>query len=262
MVESVSSDDGPKRVLSILQPGYLPYSGFFELMARCDVFVIYDDVQYDKNSWRNRNRIRGPKGPVWLTVPVKVKGRFGQKINEVEIDNSSKWAKKHLGTIRQHYGSAPHFGDYLPFLESVLTREWRLLIDLDMAVIDHLRCLLGITCPVVYSSSLKSGGHKTDRVISICRELDVDAYLSTNGARDYICESAFAEAGIAFAYQDYSPPEYPQALPGFVSHLSALDLLMNIGPGSMIALLSTSRCPFAHPNIWRGCSASGGEQVG
>ena len=241
-----------RRVVSILQPGYLPYPGFFELIARCDVFVIYDDVQYDKNSWRNRNRIRGPEGPIWLSVPVFVKGYMGQKIHEVRVNNQHNWCRKHRGSLLQYYGKAKYFQEYIPFFYDVYNRSWELLIDLNMAIINFFVRLFGLKTELVRSSALLAQGHKTERIIAICKELGADAYISTNGAKLYLDEAKFTREKIALAYQDYMPPEYDQGYPDFISNLSTIDLLFHCGPRALEIILMTSRCPFNAKNGFRG----------
>src|SRR5215468_5246890 len=121
--------------LVVLQPGYLPWLGFFDQMQRSSVFIYYDDVQFDKHGWRNRNRVKAPGGgPHWLTVPVLHSGRDWPAIHEIEIDNRTPWARKHVGTLKQFYRAAPHLHRYLPALEEMLERRWMLLVDLDLWV--------------------------------------------------------------------------------------------------------------------------------
>lgn len=254
--ERKTPEEDVGRVVSILQPGYLPYIGFFELMSRCDVFVLYDDVQYDKNSWRNRNRIRGPQGPLWLTVPVFVKGKMGQTINQVEIDNKREWRRKHLLSLRQHYSKAAYFSEHIGFFERLYSTEWRMLAELDRAIIDYFRSAMGIAAELINSSALNAKGHKTERILAICNELNADAYISTNGAKSYLQEEILKEAGVSLAYQDYTPPEYAQVYPGFESHLSVADIVFNRGPLSTEVMLSTSRCPFNKPGAYRGLTDS------
>jgi len=240
------------KVLSVLQPGYLPYGGFFELMARCDVFVIYDDVQYDKNSWRNRNQVLGSGGPTWLTVPVLTKGRFGQTIRETLIDNRANWSRKHHATLAQAYANTLHYGQHAPFFANIYQHPGARLLDLNLAIIDYLRRVLNITTEVVKSSDLASSGHKTARLVDICLELGAGAYISTNGAKSYLDAEMFRERGLQLAYQDYTPPVYDQGRSGFLSHLSVLDMLFRFGPATMPLILSTSCCPFNRPGHYRG----------
>ena len=141
------------KIVGILQPGYLPWLGFFEQMLRSDLFVIYDDVQYDKHGWRNRNRVKGPQGPVWLTVPVRLKGLNKPAINEVLIDQvQGRWAAKQCATLSQLYGKAPFFAEYYPRLEETLQQPWEKIVDLDLALIRLLAGWLGLTTDIVLSS--------------------------------------------------------------------------------------------------------------
>ena len=230
----------PNKVISILQPGYLPYSGFFELMSRVDAFVIYDDVQYDKNSWRNRNRIRGKQGAIWLTIPVLVKGLPKQIISDVRINNQNDWRRKHLLSIRQCYSRAKYFDRYIDIFERACKEKWDELLKINMNFIYCFRDILGITTKIIFSSNLKSKGHKTNRIINICKELNADAYISTNGAKTYLDEKCFKEEGITLTYQDYTPIPYPQVYYGFVEFLSIVDMIFNCGAESRRILLSTS----------------------
>src|SRR4030042_75351 len=143
------------KVIGILQPGYLPWLGFFAQMLCSDIFVVYDDVQYDKHGWRNRNCVKGPQGPIWLTVPVRTSGLNLPKINEIMIDPAQpRWAKKHCATIRQSYGKAPFFGDYYPALEEVLLFPWKRLLDLDLELIRLLARWLEVERELLLSRPL------------------------------------------------------------------------------------------------------------
>lgn len=209
------------------------------------MFVHYDDVQYDKHGWRNRNRIRTPQGEgwSWLTVPVRIAGQFGARIDAVEIDLRARWADKHWGTIQQHYRKAPHFARYARPLEAIYRREWRLLVDLDLALIDFLAEGLGVRQRRTVRSSqlpVPPGDDPTDRLLRLCHHFGADEYFSGAAARDYLDVERFARAGIRVEFQAYAHPAYPQVYPGFVSHLSALDLLLNVGPESGALLRSGS----------------------
>lgn len=250
MVEVVTRYQA-KKVISILQSGYLPYVGFFELMARCDLFVLYDDVQYDKNSWRNRNQIRVPQGAMWLTVPVLIKGFFGQSIREVKIAGND-WKKKHLKSLQHYYSKAKYYAQYIGFFENLYSSKWETLANLNLNAIDYCRKVLGITAEIKLSSDLKSKGQKTERIINICEELDADAYISTNGAKKYLDEALFKKKEISLAYQNYNTPHYTQVYPGFVENLSIADVLFNCGEKSMDVILSASQCPFNRSGNYRG----------
>lgn len=228
----MSTIGAPDRWLAVLQPGYLPWLGFFDQILRSDIFVYYDDVPYDKHGWRNRNRIKTPAGPMWLTVPVIDKGRHGQFILEAEIDNQLPWARKHLGSIRQFYNRAPYFEAYYPELESLLGRPWRYLIDLDLALIERLCEWLDVRGTIIRASDLHIGGERSERLLNFCKHFGADHYLSGNAAQDYLDVARFTAQGVQVEWQNYRHPIYPQMHGAFLSHLSALDLLLNAGPTS------------------------------
>lgn len=216
----------------VLQPGYLPWLGFFEQMLLADVFVYYDDVAFDKHGWRNRNRIKGPNGPLWLTVPVRHAGRGGQRVADVEIDAGRPWAKKHERSIRQSYARAPHLEPYASGIATLLHQDWRWLADLDMAVVALMCRWLGLSPVIRRSSDLGVTGERSQRLVGICRMLGADTYLSGATARNYLDVPLFEKAGIAVRWQDYNHPIYTQLHGPFVSHLSVLDLVLNVGPES------------------------------
>ncbi len=219
--------------VTILQPSYLPWLGFFEQMSRADKFVLLDDVQYTRRDWRNRNRIRVKESWVWLTVPVQQKRRFSQSLLETRIDNSVPWRKKHLETLRQHYCKAPFFEKYFPRCQQVYEKDWTFLFDLCLETINLIKEEMGIETPLLRSSEMKPGGEKTERLVSICRELGATHYLSGESGSNYIAEEDFSSQGIALEYQNYEHPVYPQRYTGFVPHLSAIDLLFNCGEQSL-----------------------------
>jgi len=219
--------------VSILQPGYIPWLGFFEQMDYADIFVVYDDVQYDKNGWRNRNRIKTPQGIQWLTIPVLTSSRMGQLVNEVEVDNRTNWRSKHIKAIELNYKKAPFFNDYFPFFEDVFSREWTKLIHCDMFIIYKIREILGINKPLFYSSELLSKGKNTDRLISMCKELNADEFYEGSSGRNYIDDKIFEDNGIKITYQDYQHPVYPQLYGDFIPYLSVIDLIFNCGKESL-----------------------------
>jgi len=207
-------------------------------MRRADVFVYYDDVQYDKHGWRNRNRVKSPKGPQWLTVPVRHHGLRQPSIIDVEIDSGAPWARKHIGTLKQFYAKAPFVRQYLPELEELLTRPWSRLVDLDIAVVALLAKWLGLS-PAIYRSSEQGiAGEQSERLLRLCEHFGATRYLSGSAARDYLDVELFARRGVDVAWQDYRHPEYPQQYGAFVPYLSAIDLLLNCGEESRTILES------------------------
>jgi hypothetical protein len=219
--------------VGILQPGYLPWLGFFEQVYRCDVFVLYDDVQFDKNSWRNRNRIKTPDGPLWLTVPVSHRGHTSQTLLETKISEKKRWRRKHLNSIKTYYGKAPYFDRYIEDLTRFYQQEWSYLVDLDIALINYFLKELGITTPILRSSELGISGKKTDRLIAICKSLGATAFYEGAAGRNYIEEEKFRQAGIELEYQDYQHPVYPQLYGEFIPYLSVIDLMFNCGNESL-----------------------------
>ena len=222
------------RTIVILQPGYLPWLGFFDQMRRSDIFVYYDDVQFDKGGWRNRNRIKLPGGPHWLTVPVRHRGH--QRILDVEIDNEARWAHKHLSTIRHFYAQAPYLKRYLPELEEVLQRRWHRIAELDIAVIRLMCDWLGLRSVSVRSSELGIEGERSQRLLDLCLHLGANRYLTGDAAKSYLDVELFARHNIEVQWQNYRHPVYPQQHGPFIPYLSALDLLLNCGDESAAIL--------------------------
>ncbi|MGB7923970.1 MAG: WbqC family protein [Pyrinomonadaceae bacterium] len=220
----------------VLQPGYLPWLGFFDQMRRADIFVYYDDVQFDKHGWRNRNRIKSPAGPHWLTVPVR-RERLDQRILDVEIDNRSAWARKHTGTIRQFYARAPYLGSFLPELEELLHRRWERIVDLDVAVVEMICRWLGLEHRrTARSSELGIHGERSQRLLDLCLHFGASRYLTGDAARSYLEVDLFARHNVEVQWHDYKHPVYPQQHGPFIPYLSVLDLLLNCGDESAAIL--------------------------
>lgn len=224
---------GSEKVVGILQPGYLPWLGFFEQMQQADVFVYYDDVQFEKGSWRNRNRIKTAQGPQWLTVPVLTKGEDFPLIREVRINPAESWTKKHIKAMGQNYGKAPFFAAYAPELFAILEKPRKFLLDLDLELLAWLREKLGIDTPVRCSSELGIAGRNVERLIAIIRHLDGRVFYEGRAGMDYIDPAFFAAAGIEVRFQEYAHPVYPQLYGEFVPYMSVMDLLFNCGPESL-----------------------------
>ncbi|HKS25568.1 MAG TPA: WbqC family protein [Thermoanaerobaculia bacterium] len=215
----------------ILQPSYIPWRGYFDLIRRAGVFVFYDDVQYDTRGWRNRNRIKTPRGAQWLTIPVNARGAQTEHIAINRIATVPEpWARKHFETLRLFYGAAPHFSDYLPWLERAYAEPPPLLADFTIATTIELAGMLGISGTRFWrSSELGVGGGKTERLVNIARHVGATSYLSGPSAKSYIEPERFAEAGIALEYMEYGYPEYPQLYPPYDPQVSVLDLLFMTG---------------------------------
>jgi len=219
------------RVVGIHQPQYLSYIGYFDKIDKSDIFVFLDDVQYKKNEWQNRNKIKIPGGWQYITVPVKYK--FGQLINEVLIDNSKNWRKNHWNSIITNYNKAKYFKKYSDFFEDVYKREWVYLVDINIFLIEGIVKFLGINTIFIKSSTLGIKGQKTDRLVNICKKLKADTYLSGTGAKQYIEEEKFEKEGIKLLFQDFKHPVYHQLYSGFQPNMSIIDLLFNEGENGL-----------------------------
>lgn len=218
-------------IVAIHQPQYLPWLGYFDKMLKADVFCYLDTVQYKKNEWQNRNRIKTAGGWQWLTVPVTY--RFPQKIGQVGIDNTLKWGRKHLQALRISYRRAPFFERYMPVFEEVLNQRWESIAALNLHLIQCLREMLGIgDKPAVRSSRIEAADDPTQRLIDICLSLGGDTYLAGQGASGYMDVEAFLRKGIRVLNQNFQHPVYPQLFSGFQDHLSIVDLIFNCGPES------------------------------
>lgn len=219
--------------IGILQPGYLPWLGFFEQLYRSDLFVMYDDVTFDKGGWRNRNRVKTPQGICWLTVPVMKKDLIHTLLMNVEINNITPWWKKHLGTMLQCYRKAPYFKKYFPIFEEGYSIRWDRLIDLDMFFIKKLMNVLDIERPIHFSSSLPVTGDRNERLINICSHFGATVFYEGKAGECYIDTERFRERGIEVLFQNYQHPVYSQLFGEFIPYLSVVDLLFNHGPESL-----------------------------
>jgi len=224
-----------------MQPTYLPWLGYFDLIDQSDVFVLLDTVQFEKQSWQQRNRVKTPQGVVWLTVPVLQD--LDNRIFEVEINNKVDWQRKHRGTIEQSYSRACYFGEFASALRAFTTREWTHLADLNIALIEAFCGWFGLRPNLVRASEMPAiPGHREELIISICRHFGANEYLSPPGSRVYLNdETPFKEAGISLRFQAYEHPIYPQRHGEFVPYLSALDLLLNAGEESLSIVRSGRR---------------------
>lgn len=217
-----------KRV-AILQSNYIPWKGYFDIIHDVDLFIFYDDLQYTKNDWRNRNKIKTEKGPEWITIPTG--GNNSRLICEVEIKDPA-WQQKHWKTIQQHYSKCPHYDLYQPLFEHIYRgRQWTNLSELNHYLIKTISAdLLGIETVFQDSREYTLTGQKLDRLLELVIASAAGSYVSGPAARDYIDPSRFGEAGINLVWKDYSGyPEYPQRFPPFEHGVSILDLLFNVG---------------------------------
>ena len=223
-------------IVSIMQPAYLPWLGYFERIAMSDLHIVLDHVNIDgssKTKFANRNKIRTPEGWSWLTVPLKSKGKHGRLLlNEVEIVNDSSWRQKHLGALKANYSRTEHFVEHRDYFESVYAQEWTRLADLLRETTAHLLAALELTQPVRYSSQMAVKGEKDKLILNLCTEVGASTYISGPVGRDYLDAAAFVDAGINLVFHEFKHPRYTQAFPGFEPLMSIVDLIFNHGSES------------------------------
>lgn len=220
----------------ILQPSYIPWRGYFHQISQADLFIFYDDVQYDKHGWRNRNQIKTTQGKQWITIPVHSGGATdGLLIKDAKIDWSKPWAANHWKALTFAYAKAPYFRQYASLLEPFYQRHDDLLADFTIDLTIALARELGITHTKFMRSSEIPGidGQKTDRLIQILTKVGTTHYISGPSARDYIEQDKFDAAGITLEYIVYGYPEYPQLYPPFDPQVSIVDLLFMTGSDSL-----------------------------
>ena len=219
-------------IVAVHQPQYLPWLGYFDKMRKADIFCYLNNVQYKKNEWQNRNRIKTAQGWQWLTVPVRY--HFPEKINEVAINNTTGWQKKHLQALITNYSRAPFYKDHITIFEDALSRDWAFVSELNIYLLERLREALNIDSqPTVVSSDLDLSEEPTDRLIDICQAVGADTYLSGPDGAKYMDLERFEQNGIEVIIQEFKHPVYPQLFEAFESHMSIVDLLFNCGPESL-----------------------------
>lgn len=219
-------------IISIHQPQYIPWLGYFDKIIKSDIFIFLDDVQYKKNEWQNRNKIRNAKNWQWLTVPVKY--RFPQKINEVEIDNSKEWKKDHLLGIINNYSKSEFFKKYIDFFDDLYHKDWKILSDLNIYIIENILKFIGVEIQLLKSSDICGIiGSGSERLLSICSWVGADCYLSGVGGKDYLNVDIFENNNINVRFQEFLHPQYKQNFGGFESGMSIIDLLFNHGDNSI-----------------------------
>ena len=225
-------------IISVHQPQYMPWLGYFNKIDQADVFVLLDNVQFKKNEWQNRNRVKSPQGPQWLTVPVRYK--FPQLINDVEVNNQERWQHKQRQSILSNYRKAPFWSMLEPFWEEIFTRPWTMLADLNIFAVSKLAELLGITTPLYIASTLGGFPEQPDeRLIAITKHFNANTYLAGSGGHDYMQLDLYNQAGVNVLFQDYHHPVYNQLFGSFEPYMSVIDLIYNHGTESLNILRGT-----------------------
>lgn len=228
-------------IVGIHQLHYLPWLRYFQKIAKSDVFVVLDDIQYNKNGWQNRNKIKGSSGAITVTIPVL--NKFQQALNEVVIDNKSNWRKKHWQSLVTCYSKASYFKEYGPAVKNIYEREWDRLNAINIEMLKLFLSFLDIKTKIVLSSELHVPGVATERLVRMCKKLGADAYLSGAYATEaYLDAEAFRKEGIRLDILQWQAPTYTQLFMqnGFIPDLSIVDLLFNEGPRTMDIILAQS----------------------
>jgi hypothetical protein len=227
-------------ILTAHQPLFLPYLGHFAKIADSDIFVYLDTVSYSKWGWKSRNKIRTSEGWLWLVVPILTRGQHNQRLNQVKIDNSQKWKKKHLKAIEMAYSKAPFFESYIDFFRDVYKMEWIYLSDLNEKFIHFFIKELGINVEFIKASSLPFSleGEKSDLVLDLCKKMKADVFIFGKTGKTYAKVQDFESSGIKIIFQEYTHPEYFQVHGEFIPYMSIIDLLFNCGPKSLEILMN------------------------
>jgi len=221
-------------IVACHQPNFLPWIGFFYKALLADLVVLLDDVQFARGfTWVNRNRLKCDQGELWLTVPVKKKGRGLQKISDVEVLDVGNWPRRFFQGISQNYAHAPYFAEHRAFLKDLMQMRWEKLVDLNVAAIYYLAGSLGIGNKVVLQSSLRIQSQGSELLVKITKETGSDVYLTPLVSKKYVDENLFARHGITIQFFKFIPSVYPQLWGEFIYNLSALDLLLNCGGKSL-----------------------------
>ncbi len=218
------------RVVTIHQPNFLPWMGFFHKMALADVFILLDNVPFTKNGFQNRVKIKSAQGEQWLTVPVLTKGRSGQLTCDVQINNKSRWQRIHLTALRTNYQRAPYYEAVLAWLEPWYEKSWTFLVDFNRPLIEEVMHQLRLQAELVNASSLSVEGSGSELLLRLVKKVGGNVYLSGPSGRRYLDIESFEQAGITVRFQEFHHPVYPQLYGEFIPGLSVLDLLMNVGP--------------------------------
>ena len=219
-----------QKKVAILQSNYIPWKGYFDLINMVDEFIFYDEVQFTKNDWRNRNKIKTVVGVQWLTIPV-MHVSLSQKIKDTKIANSN-WSRKHWNAILMNYSKARHFSDYYDIFQKLYSGiQTEYLSEINYLFIKKICELLGITTILSWSSDWQISGGKTERLINLCKQVKASSYITGPSAKSYLDYALFEQEGISIKYIDYSNyPEYFQLYSPFVHEVSIIDLLFNEGP--------------------------------
>jgi len=214
-------------IITIRQPGFMPYMGFFKKIQTSDIFVFLDDAQYAIRSWDNRNKIRSNNDSCWITVPVI--HPFGEKLNEVKISYSKNWINNHKNLIESNYKNSPYFKNYWSEIELILNKKFEKLIDLNLELIEYFNKILNINTSIIKSSELQIKTKETQRLFDICKKLNASTYRSGSFGKEYLDESIFRKGKIEVIYENFQEATYNQLSKEFIPNLSIIDLIFQEG---------------------------------
>jgi hypothetical protein len=222
----------------IRQPGYLPNVGFFKKIESCDIFVLFDDAQYAIRAWDNRNKIKTKDGgSSWITVPVI--SPYKKNLNQVKISYDKNWQKTHKGLIKKNYLESPFFKDYWEDISDILDTHWDYLIDLNLKIINYVISSIGLKTKIVRSSEMKITSQRSQRLLGICKNLNVDCYISGINGKEYLEKDIFDREGIQVMYENFQHPVYKQINGNFIKNMSIIDLLFNEGENAKNIIINS-----------------------
>lgn len=219
-----------KMILSVNQPYFAPFLGFFYKIHRSDIFVILDQVQFPRGTtWLSRNRFKNDQGVLWMTIPVRKKGLGLQRIDQVRIDHEGRWAKKHIVSLKNAYRNSPYYEEHIPFLSDIFSQQIEKLVEMNLEIIHYLVRKLGIKARVILLSELGIRERGDRLILEICKRMGATIFLAQNPAKKFIDASPFIEAGVTLEFFKPPCPVYPQLWGNFIPNLSAFDILFNCG---------------------------------
>jgi len=224
-----------------MQPTYIPWLGYFDLICRSECFVFLNDVQFEKKSWQQRNRIKTSNGELLLSVPVLTKGKLSQKIYETQIDNNQQWAKSHLKSIEFSYKKTPYFNLYFDLIKEIYSKNYDKLEDLTIGIITLLAHELGLRVPFLKASEMELLNHKEGRILGICKNTNSSILYDAKGAEGVIDSNYLLKEGVNVIFQEYHHPRYSQLHGDFLPNMSIIDLLFNEGKKSLEIIQSGSK---------------------
>lgn len=227
--------------VTIHQPNYLPYLGFFDKAARADMLILLDTAQYSKNGMQNRNRIKTPQGEQWLTIPVLTKNNFGVMTKDVQIDNKKDWRQQNLRSIILNYKKARYFSEFEEFVTGIYSREREKLSDFCTEIIEYIMKLLPTEVKVIRSSELEIKGTRSEMLLHLCKQVGATTYLSGKSGREYLDREIFEQNEMKLEFHGFNPPVYEQLWGEFIPNLSTLDYLMNCGKEKFSELMEQKK---------------------